>query len=53
MEFKLTKSSDFTFEKNINIYTFSELIELCKNEGGKIIINTNEMEIEIYDDNRE
>lgn len=53
MEFKLIKSSDFTFEKHINISTLNDLMELCKNEGGRIIIDTNEMEIEIYDDYRE
>ena len=53
MKFKLFKSSDYYFEKNININSNNELIEFCKNEGGRIVIDTNENFIEIYDDYRE
>ena len=53
MEFKLLKSSDFGFEEKIDINKFSQIIDLCKNEGGRVIIDTNKMEIEIYDDYRE
>lgn len=53
MKFKLYKSSDYNFEDNININLNNELIEFCKNEGGRIVIDTNENFIEIYDDYRE
>lgn len=53
MYFKLLKSSDYNFEEDISINSLFELIEFCKNNGGCIIIDTNNDFIEIYDDYRE
>lgn len=54
MKFKVTKSSDYTYESAIEINTLEELIEFQKTCGCEIIlIDENENEIEIYDDFRE
>lgn len=58
MKFKVTKSSDYTYESTIEINTLveintlEELIEFQKTCGCKIIL-IDENEIEIYDDFRE
>lgn len=52
MKFKVTKSSDYTYESTIEINTLEELIEFQKTCGCEIIL-INENEIEIYDDFRE
>lgn len=49
MKFKVTKSSDYTYESTIEINTLEELIEFQKTCGCKIIL-IDENEIEIYDD---
>lgn len=52
MKFKVTKSSDYTYESTIEINTLEELIEFQKTCGCEIIL-IDENEIEIYDDFRE
>lgn len=52
MKFKVTKSSDYTYESAIEINTLEELIEFQKTCGCEIIL-IDENEIEIYDDFRE
>lgn len=52
IKFKVTKSSDYTYESTIEINTLEELIEFQKTCGCEIIL-IDENEIEIYDDFRE
>lgn len=52
MKFKVTKSSDYTYESTIEINTLEELIEFQKTCRCEIIL-IDENEIEIYDDFRE
>ena len=52
MKFKVTKSSDYTYESTIEINTLEELIEFQKTCECEIIL-IDENEIEIYDDFRE
>ena len=57
MKFDVRKTSDFEYQKQVNIYSLEHLMDFCRENGGDIIISidcTKELpKIEIYDDWRE
>lgn len=62
MKFKVTKTSSFHFEDEVELQTIQELLEWCKKTGKEVIIKHSEStgelvsnlpELEIYDSWRE
>lgn len=53
MKFTITKTSDWYFEKEIEINTLSDLEFLQKRYGSELIVDFKKKLIEIYDDYRE
>jgi fructose-1-phosphate kinase PfkB-like protein len=53
MEFTVTKSSDYSYNEKISFETLPELIKWCRQQGNLVIIDTDDMSLEIYDEYRE
>ena len=51
MVFQVTKTSDYSYKREIKINTLEELLAWCKNTGHEVIIE--EDTLEIYDEYRE
>jgi hypothetical protein len=49
MKFKLTKASDWNYESEVEINTLEELVNFTKENGNRVVLDTDDSEITIYD----